>query len=414
MRIAYFHSIGGASGDMMLGALVDAGVSVEALKGELAKLSISGFQISARQDRRAGLLGTRVLVETEVEPDASQPRSVSEFIATIGKSTLDEAVKKQATQVLKRLGEAEKRAHRLAKGEAVLHELGDLDTLVDVVGTVACIHLLGIQEVYASALLTGSGVVQSSHGAIPVPGPATMELIADVQATVIPPSAQRPMPGELTTPTGAALLTTLASFDAPSMTVERIGYGLGTRDDPARPNALSVWLGERQETPKGDGLRLLETNVDDSTPELLAYAQEQLLALGAADVWFTSIQMKKSRPGVLLSALVSASLEGRAAELILRETSTLGIRVRPVERYEALREVREVTSPYGTVPVKIKRMGHQVMGVSPEYEPCRRIAQERGLPLAEVYRLVSEAAWEQVTGQGPQADAGRGRQSMAP
>ena len=400
MRIAYFHSIGGASGDMMLGTLVDAGVSVEALKGELAKLPVSGFRISARQERRAGLLGTRVLVETEAEPNAGQPRSVSEFIATIHQSTLDEAVKEQATEVLKRLGEAEKRAHRLAKGEAVLHELGDLDTLVDVVGTVAGIHLLGIQEVYASALLVGSGVVKSSHGAIPVPGPATMELIAQSEASIVPPSPQQPMPGELTTPTGAALLTTLASFDAPPMTVERIGYGLGSRDDPTRPNALAVWLGERQDAPKRDGHRLLETNVDDSTPEVLAYAQEQLLALGAVDVWFTSIQMKKSRPGVLLSALVPASLESGAAELILRETSTLGIRVRPVERYEALREVKEVTSPFGAVQVKVKRMGHQVVGVSPEYEPCRRIARERGLPLAEVYRLVSEAAWKQVTSQG--------------
>ena len=401
MRIAYFHSIGGASGDMMLGALVDAGVSLKALKGELAKLPVSGFRISARQERRAGLLGTRVLVDTKAGPNADQPRSVSEFIATINQSTLDDAVKEQATQVLNRLGEAEKRAHRLAKGEAVLHELGDLDTLVDVVGTVAGIHLLGIQGVYASALLVGSGVVKSSHGAIPAPGPATMELIAQSQASIIPPSPQQPMPGELTTPTGAALLTTLASFDAPPLTVERIGYGLGSRDDPSRPNALAVWLGERQDTPKRDGHRLLETNVDDSTPEMLAYAQEQLLALGAVDVWFTSIQMKKSRPGVLLSALVPAPLESGAAELILRETSTLGIRVRPVERYEALREVKEVTSPFGAVPVKVKRMGHQVVGVSPEYEPCRRIAQERGLPLAEVYRLVSEAAWKQVTSQGP-------------
>ena len=241
-----------------------------------------------------------------------------------------------------------------------------------------------------------------------------MELIAKSQASIVPPSPQQPMPGELTTPTGAALLTTLASFDAPPMTVERIGYGLGSRDDPTRPNALAVWLGERQEAPRRDGLRLLETNVDDSTAEMLAYALEQLLALGAVDVWFTSIQMKKSRPGVLLSALVPAPLEGRAAELILRETSTLGIRVRPVERYEARREMREVASPFGAVPVKVKRMGHQVMGISPEYEPCRRIAQERGLPLAEVYRLVSEVAWEQLTSQGPQADAGRGHQNTEP
>ncbi len=398
MLIAYFHSIGGASGDMMLGALVDAGLSLDSLERELAKLPVGGFQLSAHQERRAGLSGTHVVVDTSKAQ--AGPRAISEFIDAVTRSTLDNAVKESATQVLERLGQAEVRAHRLAQGEAVLHELGDLDTLVDVVGAVAGMRLLGIQEVYASPLLVGGGIAHTAHGAIPVPAPATMELIADARAPVISPTPRQPMPGELTTPTGAALLTTLASFEAPTMVVQGIGYGLGSRDDPSVPNALSMWLGEREGAPKVGGYRLLETNIDDSTPELLAYAQEQLLAMGALDAWFSPIQMKKNRPGVLLSALVPAPLEGRATELILRETSTLGIRVRTIERYEAEREIREVSCSLGTVPVKINRLEGKIIGVSPEYEPCRRIALEHGMPLAEVLHTVSEAARKELRADG--------------
>ena len=395
MRVAYFHSIGGASGDMVLGALVDAGLPLDSLKQALGQLSVGGFQLSASQERRAGLAGTRVLVD--IDEEGAGLRVASEFIVLVAESSLPDSVKDRASRVLQRLGEAEARAHRTGDGEAVLHELGNLDTLVDVVGAVAGLHILGIEEVYASPLMVGNGIVHSSHGHIPAPAPATMELIAEARVPILPPSALQPMPGELTTPTGAAILTTLARFEASPMTVERIGYGLGSRDVPTHPNALGVWLGEGEAAPKIGGLRLLETNVDDSTPEMLAYAQEQLLSLGALDVWFSSIQMKKNRPGVLLSALVPAALEDRAAELILRESTTLGVRARSVERYEAQREVMEVDSSFGAVPVKVKRLGHRVMGISPEYEPCRRIAQERDMPLAEVYRLVTEAAWKQIS-----------------
>ena len=394
MRVAYFHSIGGASGDMTLGALVDAGLPLDTLKQALAKLPVDGYRLSVSQERRGSVAGTRLLVETD--EGTAHHKAISGLIALVAQSSLDEVIKERATRVLQRIGEAEARAHRISEGESVLHELGHLDTLIDVVGAVAGLHALDIQEVYASPLLVGSGIVETSHGPIPVPGPATMELIAEARAPVVAPSAHRSTAGELTTPTGAALLTTLASFDAPTMIVERIGYGLGSRDTPTLPNVLAVWLGETEAAPKVGGYQLLETNIDDSTPELLAYAQEQLLALGAADAWFSSIQMKKGRPGVLLSALVPAALEGYAAELILRETSTLGIRVRSVERYEADREVQTVACSVGTVPVKVKRLGSQIIGIAPEYDACRRIAQERAMPLAEVYRLVNDAAWQQI------------------
>ncbi|PKB68247.1 MAG: TIGR00299 family protein [SAR202 cluster bacterium Io17-Chloro-G3] len=394
MLTAYFHSIGGASGDMILGALVDAGLDPESLNRELRKLPVKGLRISASQGQRAGLLGTHVTVSTPGR--LREPPTISQFIENITQSTLEEADKEGAIRILNRLGLAERRAHRFWEATQVLHELGDLDTLVDIVGAVAGLRLLEIQEVFSSPLLAGGGTVQTTHGRIPVPGPATMELIAEAQAPVIPPTREHPTPGELTTPTGAAIITTLASFESPPLAVNRIGYGLGTMDFEEFPNAIGLWIGEHSTHTLVSDYRILETNVDDSTPELLAFAQEQLFTLGALDVWFSPISMKKNRPGVLLSALVPTALEGAASELILSETSTFGVRVRSVERYEAAREVRQINTTLGTVPVKVKLAEGRPIGISPEYEPCRSLALETGLSLAEVFRVVNEAAWKQL------------------
>jgi uncharacterized protein (DUF111 family) len=222
---------------------------------------------------------------------------------------------------------------------------------------------------------------------LPLPAPATLELVARARAPIIEGEGPR---GELVTPTGAALLTTLGRFERPAMRVESVGYGAGGRDPEGRPNVLRVWLGETE--PAGKRMRLLETNVDDMTPELLAYAQEALMAAGAADAWFTPIQMKKGRPATMLSVLCQEALESALVSLLLRETSTLGVRVRDVSRYEAEREVLEFESSLGPAAVKVKRLPGEAPRVAPEYELCRRIAQERGLPLAEVYRIVAAEA----------------------
>ncbi|MBI4300854.1 MAG: LarC family nickel insertion protein, partial [Chloroflexi bacterium] len=268
------------------------------------------------------------------------------------------------------------------------------DAIVDIVGSVLGLRLLDIEEVYASSLPLGSGTVRAAHGALPVPAPATLELIAMAGAPVARERTGAPS-GETLTPTGAAILTTLATFQRPQMTIESIGHGAGARETGDLPNVLRLWLGEKLEAAPSAGLILLETNIDDMSPELLGFAFERLFAQGAKDVWLTPIQMKKNRPAVMLSVLAGADLEASLVEIILRETTTLGVRVRPVERHESRRESFSFESSLGTVSVKVKRLSGSPPIFAPEYEECRRLAMERGIPLQEVYRLVMAEAPEQ-------------------
>jgi uncharacterized protein (TIGR00299 family) protein len=297
--------------------------------------------------------------------------------------------------VLTALWSAESRVHGKPEDALELEELGDLDTLIDVVGVLIGLAELGVAKVYAAPLVLGAAEPPRWPGGYPNPAPATLELIAISGAPV---AADRPMyqgAGELTTPTGAALITTLATFERPAMSVTGIGVGLGTKDPQNFPNVVRVWLGEMAEqTIAGtqEGIVLLETNLDDAPGLVLGYAQEQLFALGALDVWYTSIQMKKNRPGILLSALVPQHLEAAAAELMLRETPTLGLRTRPVQRYIAERWNVPMETELGIISVKLKSLGGKVVGAAPEFEDCRRIALEAGLPFQEVYqRAVAEA-----------------------
>ena len=315
-----------------------------------------------------------------------------EFEDVVERSSLPPKVAGRALSIFRRLAEAEATAHRTAPEETHLHELGELDTLVDVVGSVVGLELLGIERLYASAFPTGSGVVRSAHGVLPVPSPATAALLASANAPVVKPLSSQAETGEMVTPTGAAILTTLASFHHPSMSVERVGYGLGTRESPDYPNVLALWLGRQSDSELATGVSLIETNVDDSTAEVLGYVQERLFEAGALDVWFTPIQMKKNRPGTMMSAIVPGDLEAEAVDVVMSETSTLGVRVRPLTRYEAAREIVEVDTSLGPVEVKVKRLGGECVAVAPEYESCRRIAVERGMALQQVYRTVAREA----------------------
>ena len=290
--------------------------------------------------------------------------------------------------------------HGSSSGSVELHELGSPDTLVDVVGAVAGLRLLGIEELYASPLPAGSGLVKTAHGTLPVPAPATLGIMARAGA----PLSSAEWQGEVTTPTGAAIVTTLAKFERPRMRLTGLGYGAGSRDPEDRPNVLRLWLGERDE--RRQTMVLLETNVDDMTGEVLGYAQERLFSAGAADVWFTPIQMKKNRPAVKLSVLCPIDREGEIVALLLQETSTLGVRAVEVRRHEAQREVMEFASSLGQAAVKVKRLRGHVAQAAPEYEACRRLAQETGLPLLEVYRTVEAEALAEIRK--------RGRPSQAP
>jgi uncharacterized protein (TIGR00299 family) protein len=385
-RVAYFDCFSGASGDMILGALLDAGLTFETLQAEVLKLALpaGALRLEATQVQRAGFAATKLDVHVEEPP---RHRSLAEVLSIVRGSALPAGDIERIEAVFRALGEVEAKVHGSSVEDVELHEVGAVDAMVDVTGCVAGLRLLGVEHVYVSPLPLGHGEGHGSHGELPLPAPATLELVARAGAPIVEGEGPR---GELVTPTGAALLTTLGRFERPAMRLERVGYGAGGRDPAGRPNVLRVWLGET-ELP-GRRMRVIETNIDDMTAELLAYTQEALMAAGAADVWFTPIQMKKSRPATMLSVLCQEALESALVTLLLRETSTLGVRVRDVARYEAEREVFEFESSLGPVAVKVKRLPGEPPRVAPEYEVCRAIAQSRGLPLAEVYRVVASEA----------------------
>jgi pyridinium-3,5-bisthiocarboxylic acid mononucleotide nickel chelatase len=396
----YFDCFSGISGDMALGALLDAGVSLDALRAELAKLQLEGWSIDAERGVRRYLSGTRALVHA---PEQTSHRHLSDVQAIIESSALAPDLRQRALRIFTLLAEAEGQVHGIPASQVHFHEVGALDAIVDIVGVVAGLALLGVDAVYASPLPLGSGWTRAAHGALPLPAPAVLALLAAANAPTIPDDGRF----ELVTPTGAALLAGLGEFVRPPMRVSRIGYGLGARD-LERPNVLRVWLGE---TAIGDqGLRtgsfsapnsqssisspqpliLLETNIDDQPAEQLAYAVELLFELGALDAWLAPIQMKKGRAATLLAALVPAELEDVAVDMIMRETTTLGLRRRPIERHVAEREIVSVATPLGPVRVKRKRWNGEDLGAAPEYEDCARLAREHGVTLREVYRLALE------------------------
>ena len=417
MRIAYVQSIGGASGDMLLGALVDAGLSLEALRSELAKLPIGGYAIDSSEETRCEIRGTHLKVRLE---DRTR-HSTATLLQAVEDSGLAPSVKEQAAPVLRALWQAEARVHGEPEEALELEELGSVDTLVDVVGFCIGLRELGVREVYAAPLVLGESSPPRRAGGYSNPAPATLELIAATGAPVAADSPAQAGAGELTTPTGAALITTLAEFRRPAFSVHRLGVGLGTKDPPGFPNALRVWLGETEGRPYPNPLPgereqaatlpdregidsifqpasvvLLETNLDDAPGLVLGYAQERLFALGALDVWHTPVQMKKNRPGAVLSALVPPRLEQAAVELILRETPTLGIRSRLVDRYVAHRHSVTIETGVGPVSVKVKSLEGLPVSAAPEPDDCRRIAIETGLPFQEVYQRVAEAARQQL------------------
>ena len=375
---------------MVLGAIVDAGVPLADLEREVRKIGVGGFSLTARRTRRGGVTGT--LVSVDLDEDSPRGLGWQDFAGMIDGSALEPAVARRSRDVLRRLAEAEAAVHGTTIDDTRLHELGSLDTIVDVVGSVAGLELLQVARVYSSALPSGSGTVKSEHGPLPVPAPATAALLAMASAPVTPPPNGAVDAGEMVTPTGAAILTSLATFRQPSLTLERVGYGLGSRESTQYPNVLALWLGEETGMAYTNDNTLIETNVDDMGGNLMGYLHERLFKMGARDVWFTPIQMKKNRPGTMISAIVPSELESRAVNLIMRESSTLGVRVRPLARYEAERAVVEVDTSLGRVEVKVKRIGGRDVSVAPEYESCRRIALEKGLPLKDVYGVVQREA----------------------
>ncbi len=381
--IAYLDLPSGLAGDMMLGCLVDAGWPLARLQATVEQLGLPAGLWSLRQESvmRGPLRATLVHVDT-VEGD--QHRGLQDIRSLIAAALLPEAVRERAIAIFTRLAAAEAAVHGSTVEEIHFHEVGALDAIIDIVGVCAGLHELGITQLYASSVPLGEGWTQSAHGRIPVPAPATLQLLSTASAPLRP----APGPGELVTPTGAAILAELATFRQPRMELARIGLGTGQKDF-AWPNIARLLLGQAED--RGEFV-VIETNIDDMIPELYGAVSEQLFAAGARDVWLTPIQMKKGRPGVLLSVLAPAALETVLANVILRETTTLGVRVRPVHRHEAQRSFTSVQTAYGEVRVKLKWLEQRMIGAKPEYEDCLRLAQEHGIPVRQVVATAQFAA----------------------
>ena len=394
MKIAYFNCFSGAAGDMILGALLDAGLPVAQLEAGLALLPCRGFRLECKRVSKQGIMGTQVNV---VVSDDQPHRCLADIITMLNQSTLPGAVREKSGQIFTRLAEAEAKVHGVTTAEVVFHEVGALDAIVDVVGAVIGLQQLGIEAVYASPLNVGSGFTRSAHGVIPVPGPATLELLKGV------PVFSRGAAKELLTPTGAAILTTCcrAFGEMPPLIVANSGYGAGHHDLDI-PNLLGVTIGETVDKnigaaggagdfPQAPAL-MMEANIDDMNPEFYDYLITGLLAAGAMDVFLQTIQMKKGRPAVTLCVLMHPEDEPRFRRQIFAETTTLGLRVYPVTKHMLPYEIITVGTPLGDARVKIARLDGKICNVAPEYDDCRRLAQENKQPLKAVYDLVKAAA----------------------
>ena len=384
MRIAYLDCFSGVSGDMLLGAFVACGLPLSALEEGIPAL---GLEWRQERVRRKSLVATQIRIEA---PATVFPRAYRDIIALLHGAALPEQVRRQSLAVFGRLAEAEAALHGCAPEQVHFHELGACDTIADIVGCCIALQRLGIEELHCSALNLGSGTVQTEHGLLPVPAPATAALLKGV------PVYSSGIPHELVTPTGAALVATLAkSFGPiPPLQIEAVGYGAGSKDISAVANVLRVILGETTGAESSlERLVMLEANVDDMNPQLCGFFAERAFSLGALDVFFSPVQMKKNRPGVLLSVLCRPEQRDAVTELFFEETTTLGVRGHEVFRRALEREWMPVATPYGEVRVKVSRQDGHIQNFSPEFEDCRRLAAESDVPLKKVLQEATFAFW---------------------
>jgi hypothetical protein len=379
MRIAYFDCVAGASGDMLLGALLDAGLPEGALREGLAGLHLPGFGLQVRRVMKNGIAATKVDV---IVDDNAPERHLSDLLAILAQADLTPSVRERAARVLTRLGEVEAGIHGVPVDTVHLHELGGLDTIVDVAGVLAGVEALGIEQVIVSPVPLGRGTIRTAHGEIPLPAPATLALLRGA------PIAGSEIHSETVTPTGAALLTNMANAygSIPAMTLTAVGYGAGGRDLPI-PNVVRLLIGES--APAADTppkvVAVMETNIDDLNPEVYEHVMARLFRAGALDVFLTPIQMKKNRPATLLRVICRPADSAAMTSILFEETSTLGVRRHLMERETLPRTIREVQTPYGPVRVKMARLPNGRVKAAPEYEDCRRLADAQGVPLRDVY-----------------------------
>lgn len=378
MKLCYLDCFSGISGDMLLGALVDAGLDPAALEAELRKLKLADWSLEVARVRRGEMTATKLDFKIRETHHHRTWKTIRELIRA---SELAAPVRERAEAIFGRLAEAEGRVHDVAADEVHFHEVGAMDSILDIVGASIGVEILGIEKVVVSPLNVGGGTVKTAHGELPVPAPATATLLRG--APVYSSGAE----GELVTPTGAAVVATLAKQfgSLPAMTVAAVGYGAGTRDPKERANVLRVFLGESAEEHAAESaVIVLEANLDDMSPEVGGFVLEQALAAGALDVFYTPVQMKKNRPGLLLTVLCSPERADALTHLLFEQTTTLGVRSYRAERRVLERAIETVETRLGPVRMKLARMNGRLLNVAPEYEDCQRLAREKSVPLKEV------------------------------
>ena len=409
MRLLYLDCVAGISGDMTLGALVDAGADADGLRAALAPLPLEPFSIDFHEVDAGGIRATRAVVRCE---SAHVVRTYASIRALLDQAALPDDARGLAQRIFARLAEAEGAVHGRPVEHVTFHEVGAVDSIVDIVGTACAITMLGIDRAYCSAVPTGMGMMRTEHGALPIPAPAVVELLRGA------PIYSKNTPAELTTPTGAAILATLAEGfgGLPPMTIEAVGYGAGSRELDF-PNVLRVFVGAEATTAHrfdADASTevVLETNVDDVSPEVMAHVVDRLLDAGAQDAWLTPIIMKKGRPAATISALCTSEREPALRDILFRESGTLGVRATTVEKRALERSILDVETPHGRVRVKIGFLDGRAVTLAPEYEDCARLAGETGVPVRRIQADAVGAA--QRARDHPDGGDGRRRSGAGP
>jgi pyridinium-3,5-bisthiocarboxylic acid mononucleotide nickel chelatase len=385
MKIAYFDCFSGASGDMILGSLIDAGLSPKRLREELKKLRIPTVHLRVKKVLKGGISATQVMVEGKGEKRSH--RNLKEILRIVERSGVEAEVKEKSSEIFERIASVEAKIHQTPMEEVHFHELGGLDSIVDIVGSVWGIRQLGIEKIYVSKVNVGSGFVKCEHGILPVPAPATLFLMEGK------PIYSSGVERELLTPTGAAILTTLSSEFGPMplMNVNRVGYGAG-RDNLSHPNLLRLIIGTSESISGKEEVVVIETNIDDMNPQFYDYVMERLLAMEVLEVFITPILMKKNRPGHLLTIICSPEKLSSVTKFLLRETTTLGLRWHQEGRAKTDREILTQETKYGKIRFKLAKWEGKVVNLSPEYEDCKRLALEKRVPLKEVFEEAKRVA----------------------
>lgn len=382
MKVLYYDCFSGISGDMNLGAMIDLGIDIQFIVNELNKLNLNGWELVSEKDQRHGIEGTRVNVR-QTRPEHIH-RHLSDIDKIINDSDLDSSTKRLSLKIFSKLAEAEAKVHGIPVSEVFFHEVGAVDSIIDIVGAAICFNVLKPDAVFVSAIELGGGMVKCTHGLLPVPAPATSEILTGI------PVRTNGVDYEATTPTGAAILASIGTHygDFQDFKIERSGYGVGQKDHANVPNLLRVFLGEAEEKSTGHDALLIECNIDDMNPEFYEFISERLFDSGASDVYISGILMKKGRPGNILSVICEKGTEDKIKDIIFSESTTSGIRIFPFRKDTLTRSFEVISTPYGEVTVKRAFLKGKEVSCKPEFEECKKIAKENKIPVKIVYNTI--------------------------